>query len=167
VRDDFAVAVDPAGEGVDLGFEDVADDGETAAHVAVERAVADGHFALVAGGEEERAEFVGESHHQHAADAGLDVLLGDVGARPAKMGPRAVSAAATASAMAMVSKRMPRLAASRRASSRECCEEIEEGRETPMTFSGPKASAAITATTAESMPPERAMRARLKPLLCA
>ena len=89
------------------------------------------------------------------------------GARPAKRGPRAVSAAATASAMAIVSKRMPRFSARMRASSRECCDEIEEGRETPMTFSGPKASAARTATMAESMPPLSAMRARLKPLFCA
>ena len=36
-----------------------------------------------------------------------------------------------------------------------------------MTFSGPKASAAMTATTAESIPPESATRARLKPLLVA
>jgi len=42
-------------------------------------------------------------------------------------------------------------------------EKIAEGRETPMTFSAPKASAAMNATTAESMPPESATRARLKP----
>ena len=69
--------------------------------------------------------------------------------------------------MAIVSKRMPRFAASSRASSRECCEEMSDGSETPITFSGPKAAAAITPTTAESIPPESATRAVLKPLLCA
>ena len=44
-------------------------------------------------------------------------------------------------------------------------DEIAEGRETPMTFSDPKAAAAITPTTAESMPPDNAIKARLKPLL--
>ena len=65
--------------------------------------------------------------------------------------------------MAIVSKRMPRLAARMRASSRDCWEEIEEGSETPMTFSAPKASAATTATRAESMPPLSATKAFLKP----
>ncbi len=69
--------------------------------------------------------------------------------------------------MPIVSKRTPRLAASTRASSREWVEEMAEGRETPMTFSGPKAAAAITPTTAESMPPDSATKARLKPLLAA
>jgi hypothetical protein len=40
-------AVDPAGERVDLRLEDVGDHGEAAAHVAVERAVADGHSLLL------------------------------------------------------------------------------------------------------------------------
>ena len=74
--DDFAVAVGVAGEGVDAGLEDVADDGEGADHVAVEGAVAGGHLGLVAGGEDERAELVGEGHEERAADAGLEVLFG-------------------------------------------------------------------------------------------
>ena len=82
LRDDLALPVDPAGEGVDLRLEHIGDDREAAAHVAVERAVTDGHFALVAGGEEQGAEFVRERHHQDAADAGLDVFFGDI-ARPA------------------------------------------------------------------------------------
>jgi hypothetical protein len=82
--------------------------------------------------------------------------------RPAKTGPSAASPAATTSAMAMVSKRSPRFLARMRASSRECWLEMAEGRETPITFSGPNASAAITATSAESMPPESATRACLE-----
>ena len=69
----------PAGQGKDLGFKDVADHGEAAAHVAVERAVADGHFTFVTRREEERAELVRERHHQDTANAGLDILFGHVG----------------------------------------------------------------------------------------
>jgi hypothetical protein len=60
-----------SGERVDLSLEDVADHGESAAHVAVKGAVADGDFALVPGGQQQGAELVGERHHQDAADAGL------------------------------------------------------------------------------------------------
>ena len=57
---------------------DVADDGESTAHVAVECTISDGEFALVAGGEHARSPFVGESHESHAAQARLQVLFGDV-----------------------------------------------------------------------------------------
>ena len=40
------------------------------------------------------------------------------------------------------------------ASSRECREENDDGIDTPTTFSPPIASAAITASSAESMPPD-------------
>ena len=92
-RNDFAAGsgrgggVDPPGQGEDLGFEYVTDHGETAAHVAVECAIAHGHFALVAGGEEEGAKFIGERHHEDAADAGLDIFLGDVGCAAGEDGP--------------------------------------------------------------------------------
>ena len=65
-------------EAVDHGFRNVADDGEAAAHIAIESAIADGDFAFVAGGEDERSEFVGECHERDAAQAGLEVLLGSV-----------------------------------------------------------------------------------------
>ena len=87
--------------------------------------------------------------------------------RSAKSGLRAASQAPTAPAIPIVSKPMPRLRASVCASSRECCEEMIDGREMPRTLEGPKASAAITATSAESIPPERATSAFLNPLLCA
>ena len=77
-RDDFAVPVDPARERVNLHLEDIADDRETATHIAVKRTIADGHLALVAGGQKQGAEFIGERHHQHSADAGLDIFLGHV-----------------------------------------------------------------------------------------
>ncbi len=48
---------------------------------------------------------------------------------------------------------MPRLSASAFASSREPAELNRDGIETPRTFSGPSASAAITAVSAESIPP--------------
>src|SRR6185437_16049140 len=72
---ELAIAIDVAGERVDAGFEDIADDSERADHVSVEGAVARGHFALVAGGEDERAELVGDSHQESGADARLEVFL--------------------------------------------------------------------------------------------
>ena len=87
--------------------------------------------------------------------------------RPANIGASAASLAATASAIAMVAKRRPSLWASSRASSREWTEEIAEGSEIPVTFSGPSAAAASAATTAESMPPLSATNAWVKPDLCA
>src|SRR5690606_26286121 len=56
--DPFAVAVDPARERVDLGLPQVGDRGERAARVAVQRVVADGALALVAGREQHVAELV-------------------------------------------------------------------------------------------------------------
>src|SRR4030042_3136273 len=64
---------------VDEGLGGVFDDGVAAGHVAVEGGVAGGHLALVAGGEHEPAELVGEPHEDVAADTRLQVLLGDAG----------------------------------------------------------------------------------------
>ena len=72
------VDVAPARQPEDRGLEQVLDHGEAAGHVAVQRAVAGGHLALVAGGQHDAAELVGQRHQQHAADARLDVLLGRV-----------------------------------------------------------------------------------------
>jgi len=71
--------VDPAGHFPDLGFGEVTDEGEAAAHVAVEGAVADGEFAFVAGGQEQMAEFVAEGHEDSAADAGLEIFFSYIG----------------------------------------------------------------------------------------
>jgi hypothetical protein len=65
--------------------------------------------------------------------------------RPAKIGAERFSAAPTVSAMEMVWNSMPRFAARMRASSFECWLEMTDGRLTPMTFFGPRASAAMTA----------------------
>ena len=76
--DDFLVAIDVVGELIDGGFWDIAEDGEAAAHIAVESAVADGEFAFIARGEEEMVEFIGEGHEGEAADAGLEIFFGGV-----------------------------------------------------------------------------------------
>ena len=47
-------------------------------HVAVQRRVADGHLRLVPGRDDEPAELVRQRHQQRPADAGLEVLLGQV-----------------------------------------------------------------------------------------
>src|SRR5687767_7534811 len=71
LRDDALAraGVDVARELIDEGLRHVLDHGEAAGHVAVERRVADGDLALVAGGENEPAELVRERHQQGAADA--------------------------------------------------------------------------------------------------
>ena len=62
---------------VDARLVDVADDCERADHVSVESAIADSHLAFIAGGEDERAEFIGQRHEQGSADARLEVLFGE------------------------------------------------------------------------------------------
>src|SRR5205085_8572685 len=83
-RDDVAAGarVDVAGDLVHQRLRHVLDDREAAGHVAVERGVSDRDLALVAGGEYEPAELVAQRHQQGAADAGLDVLLGDIFLEP-------------------------------------------------------------------------------------
>ena len=71
--------VAPARERVHLGLVQVLDRRIAAAHVAVDRRVADGVFALVAGGEQQAAELVRQRHEDDAAAARLQVLLGHVG----------------------------------------------------------------------------------------
>src|SRR5439155_128589 len=63
---------------VDQRIRHVLDHREAARHVAVERGVAHADLALVARGQHEPAELVRERHEQRAADARLDVFLGDV-----------------------------------------------------------------------------------------
>ncbi len=55
----------------------VLDHGEAACRVAVERRVAGGELALVAGGEHDPPRGVGHGHEDHAADARLEVLVGE------------------------------------------------------------------------------------------
>ena len=83
--------------------------------------------------------------------------------RPSKTGASAPSQRGDDVRDADRLKRIPRFSASRRASSRECCDEISEGSETPITFWGPNAAAAIVPTTAESIPPESATSAVRNP----
>ncbi len=68
-----------ARELVDEGLGDIADHGQAAAHIAVERAIAHRDFALIAGGQHHRAGLVGQGHQRHAAQPRLQILLGDVG----------------------------------------------------------------------------------------
>ena len=67
-----------AREPVDERLGHVLDHREAARGVAVQGRVADRELRLVAGREHEPAELVRQRHEQVAADAGLEVLLGDV-----------------------------------------------------------------------------------------
>ena len=78
-RDPLAVAIELRGQLVDQRLRDVRDERVPAGHVAVERAVADGDLGLVARREHEVPEPVRERHQDRAADAGLQVLLGQRG----------------------------------------------------------------------------------------
>ena len=66
--------VDVPGERVDVGLRQVADERDAAAHVTVERGVAERDLGFVAARDEERARVVRLGHHQEPADARLQVL---------------------------------------------------------------------------------------------
>ena len=72
------MTIDIAGELVNHGLGHIGEQGESAGHVAVNGAVTDGHFALVAGRDDHAVEFVRDSHERDPAQAGLQILLGDV-----------------------------------------------------------------------------------------
>ncbi len=71
------MAVAPARQRIDLHLVQILDRVEAAIHVAVERGVANRHFALVAGGHHHRAELVGDCHQDDATRPALQVFLGD------------------------------------------------------------------------------------------
>ena len=72
--------VAPTGEREHERLGNVADHREPTGRVAVQRGVADGDLALVAAGQHRRPpELVRQGHHQHAADAALQVFLRQVG----------------------------------------------------------------------------------------
>ena len=72
------VRVAPVRQPEDRGFGQVLDHGKAACHVAIQRAIAGGHFALVAGGQHDRAKLIGQRHQQRAANPRLNVLFGRV-----------------------------------------------------------------------------------------
>jgi hypothetical protein len=87
------------------------------------------------------------------------------GCRPANASLRAESNASTTAPIGISRNEQPRLSASRRASVRVASDEYRDGIETQCTRSGPSASAASAAVTAESIPPETPTRTSLKPFL--
>ena len=76
-------------------------------------------------------------------------------ARPSKTGRIVAFTASKACPMGTSSQRMPRFAARAKESSTLPRDEYGLGIVSPRTFSGPSASAAMAAVTAESMPPLR------------
>jgi hypothetical protein len=62
---------------VDQGLHDVLDDREAPDGVSVQRRVARRELGLVAGREGDGARGVGDAHEEHAADARLQVLVGE------------------------------------------------------------------------------------------
>ena len=77
-RDDFASRLSSRASSINHRLRHVADDGEAAGHVAVERAIADSQFALVSSRRNRVAELVRERHQHHGAETRLDVLFGCV-----------------------------------------------------------------------------------------
>ena len=90
-----------AAQPVDQGLGHVLDHREAAGRVAVEGRVAHRRLALVAGGEDHPAELVGQGHEQDAPDPALQVLLGQVRSRPAKLGASMSRKAAWAASIGM------------------------------------------------------------------
>jgi hypothetical protein len=85
------------------------------------------------------------------------------GAVPAKCGASASVTAACGPPMGTVSSAIPSRAATSAASSSDVAEVKRDGSITPRTASGPSASAAIAATSAESTPPDRPSSTRRMP----
>ena len=134
---------------------------EPAGHVAVQRAVADRQLRLVAGRQQQRAALVRQRHQQVAADARLDVLLGDVARRAGeRRAQRVVHRAHRRFESAASASRCRGCAASASESSTLPRLENGDGISTPSTWSAPSASTAIAAVSAESMPPDRPSTAR-------
>ena len=84
---------------------------------------------------------------------------------PAKNGSSASVTARRGPPMGSVSSLIPSRRATSAASSSEPREVYSEGSITPRTFSGPSASAAMVATIALSIPPDRPSSAFLNPVL--
>ena len=61
-KDIAVLLIEPLAEAEDFGFGQVGDGSESAVHIAVEGAVAHGHFRFVASGDQEIAKFVGDGH---------------------------------------------------------------------------------------------------------
>ena len=68
------------GQVIDHCFGHVADNCQATGHVAVKRAVSGRQFALVSGRQRKVSAGVGKCHDEVASDAGLDILIGRVGA---------------------------------------------------------------------------------------
>ena len=98
-----ALLVAPGAQPVDQRLGHVLDDGEPAGRVAVQGGVADRHLALVAGGEHQPAQLVGQRHEDDAPDAALQVLLGQAGRAGRRSSAASMSRkAAWAGSMGMV-----------------------------------------------------------------
>ena len=69
------VLVAPLAEFENRRFCQIFDHSKATSHIAIECAVARGHFAFVAGGQHNRAEFIRQRHEQCATNAGLDVFF--------------------------------------------------------------------------------------------
>jgi hypothetical protein len=146
------------------GLVEVLDRVVAARHVAVDRGIAHRDLGLVAGGQQHLAELVRQRHQQQAAQARLDVFLGDIPARcPFEKRRQRVG-----DRRAPLGDRHEIVAAAQRLGERlgileEACEVYSEGSITQRTFSAPSASAAMVATSALSIPPDRPSSTFSKP----
>jgi len=77
-----APAVPLQGELIHHRLVHVLEQAESARHVSIEGAVTHRQLALVPCGEHQPSELVGKRHQVVPADAGLEILLGDVGVAP-------------------------------------------------------------------------------------
>ena len=82
----MAQGIAVARKAVDQRFVNVLDHGKTAGHVAVQGAVANGHFRFVAGGQHQRTRLVRDRHQDIAANTRLNVFFGRIGRQSHKQG---------------------------------------------------------------------------------
>ena len=157
------VGVAPPGELPHQRLRHVLDRCEAADRVAVDRRVADGELALVAGGEHQVALLVGQSPSGVVPRTpGLQVLLGQPGQREPRTGRRRPSARSARSGSRMPVPPRP----GRRRRSSECSDEYDARHRDAVHRAPARARrTAIAATSAESMPPDRPSKHRAEAVL--
>ena len=150
--DDHVGDAEVAGQGPDLGLEEIADGIDRRRIVGVPGEVAEEPLGLVAGAERQRAMRRGEIEQRDHAGARHDVARAG---RARALPPIAAASPSTAALMSTVPARMPSASITSCAWLRLSGLEVRYGIRTPSTFSGPSASAARNATSELSTPPER------------
>ena len=145
----------------------VVQDAEAARHIAVERRIAHRHFALIACIEQEIAELIRKGHQDHPPDARLEIFFSDIERTPVEHRLQEIEIRLKN----RIDRDEPGIRCPRFLASCFCIGDasrrgIAGGKPYAKTFSAPRASLAMQATRAESIPPESPNIAFLNPCFC-